>query len=141
MSETPTTTTSQKSIAIHLQFVLQHASYLYCSAFGATGLSGKGNTSEILPFVSQYASHFYRSTPPICIAIRLPFVSQCFGEKLGGCGHRDVPQRRGKKRFKCRGCPKVLLANFSFCPGDTRHSCLYFVDFRGLRSKIPCCGG
>ena len=33
----------------------------------------------------------YRNTPPICIAIRLPFVSQYFWENLGGCGHRDVP--------------------------------------------------
>ena len=30
MSETPTTTTSQKSIAVRLQFVLQYASNLYC---------------------------------------------------------------------------------------------------------------
>ena len=58
MSETPTTTTSQKSIAIHLQFVLQYASNLYCSTSGTP------------------SSHLYRSTPPICIAICLPFVSQ-----------------------------------------------------------------
>ena len=32
------------------------------------------------------------TTHPICVAIRLPFVSQHFGENLGGCGHRDVPQ-------------------------------------------------
>ena len=38
MSETPTTTTSQKSIAIHLQFVLQCSSKLYCNAFGAPTL-------------------------------------------------------------------------------------------------------
>ena len=48
--------------------------------------------SVLLPFVSQYSSHLYRSTPPICIAIRLPLASQCFWENLGGCGHRDVPQ-------------------------------------------------
>ena len=71
ISETLATTTSQKSIAIHLQFVLQYASNLYCNAFGATGLSGKGTTSVLLPFVSQYASHLYRNTPPICIAILL----------------------------------------------------------------------
>ena len=94
MSETPTSTTSQKSIAIHLQFVLQDASNLYCSAFGAAELPGKGNTSVRLPFVLQYASRLYRSTPPICIAIHLPFVSQYFWENLGGCGHRDVPQLR-----------------------------------------------
>ena len=58
---TPTTTTSQKSIAMHLQFVLQYASNLYCSAFGAPTLGGKGNIV---------------STPPICIAVRLPFVLQ-----------------------------------------------------------------
>ena len=38
MSETPTTTTSQKSIAIHLPFVLQYASNLYRSALGAPTL-------------------------------------------------------------------------------------------------------
>ena len=62
LSETPTSTTSQKSIAIHLQFVLQYASNLYCSAFDAPELWGKGNTSVRLPFVSQYASHLYRNT-------------------------------------------------------------------------------
>ena len=100
MSETPTTTTSQKSIAIRPpiciairpQFVLQYAPNLYCTAFGATEFPGKGNSSVLPPFVLQYASHLYRSTSPICIAIRLPFVSQYFWENLGGCGHRDVPQ-------------------------------------------------
>ena len=38
MSETPTTTTSPKSITIHLPFVLQYASNLYCSTFGAPRL-------------------------------------------------------------------------------------------------------
>ena len=90
MSETPTTTTSQKSIAIRPQFVLQYAPNLYCIAFGATEFPGKGNSSVLPPFVLQYASHLYRSTSPICIAIRLPFVSQYFWENLGGCGHRDV---------------------------------------------------
>ena len=65
MSDTPTTATSQKSIAIHLQFVLQYASNLYCSAFGAAFgapmLRGKGSTV---------------STPPICIAARLQLALQ-----------------------------------------------------------------
>ena len=39
----------------------------------------------------QY-SHLYRITPLICIAVRLPFVSQCFGENIGGWVHRDVSQ-------------------------------------------------
>ena len=43
---------------MHLQFVLQCTSNLYRSAFGALG---KGK---------------YFSTPPICIAARLPFISQ-----------------------------------------------------------------
>ena len=60
-----------KRIAIHLQLVLQYTSNLYCSAFGVIELSGKGNTSVRLPFVPQYASHLYRNTPPICIAILL----------------------------------------------------------------------
>ena len=48
-----------------------HASNLYCSAFGAPRLLRKGN-------YCQYSSHLYRSTPPICIAVRLPFASQYF---------------------------------------------------------------
>ena len=78
MSETPTTATSQKSISIHFQFVLQYASNLYCSGFGAPTTLRKGNTVSTpliciavrlpiciairLPFVLQYASHLYRST-------------------------------------------------------------------------------
>ena len=61
MSETPTTTTSQKSIEIHLQLVLQYASNLYCRTFGAPKLWGKGNAV---------------STPPICAAVPLPFALQ-----------------------------------------------------------------
>ena len=66
---------------MHLQFVLQYASDLYCSAFGATELSGKGSTSVLLPLECN----------PIYIAICPPFVSQYFWENLGGCGHQDVP--------------------------------------------------
>ena len=71
MRKWPTTTSPQESVAVHLQFVLPYASNLYCLAFGATEFSGKGNTWVLLRFVSQYASHLYRSTPPICIAILL----------------------------------------------------------------------
>ena len=70
MSETPTTTTSRKSIAIHLQFVLQYASNLYCHALGALR-SEERKYDHLLPFVSQYASHLYCNTPPICIAVLL----------------------------------------------------------------------
>ena len=58
----------------------------------------------------QYSSHLYRSTPPICIAIRLPFVSQYFWENLGGCGHRDVPQKSIQSIHQHRGTPP-----FSVC--------------------------
>ena len=76
--------TSQESVAMgHLQFVLRYASNLYCSTFGAPYALKKGK-------YCQYSSHLYRNMPPICIAISLPFVSQCFWENLGGCGHRDV---------------------------------------------------
>ena len=74
--------------------VLQYAPNLYCTAFGATEFPGKGNSSVLPPFVLQYASHLYRSTSPICIAIRLPFVSQYFWQNLGGCGHGDAPHLR-----------------------------------------------
>ena len=63
MSETPTTTTSQKSIAIHLQFVLQYASKCHCALrkgkyFSTPPICIAGR----LPFASQYASHLYRNT-------------------------------------------------------------------------------
>ena len=62
MSETPTTTYFSKCIAIHLQSVLQYAPpTCIAGAFGGTELSGKRN---------------YFSAPPICIAVRLPFLSQ-----------------------------------------------------------------
>ena len=83
--KTPTTTTSQKSIAIHLPFVLQYASNFVPQYFWCPYALRKGNTV---------------STPPICSAVRLPFVLQyashlyrnTFWENLGGCGHRNVPQ-------------------------------------------------
>ena len=71
MSETPTTTTSQKSIAIRLPFVSQYASHLYRSTFVPLGSKEREILSVLLPFVSQYASHLYCNTPPICIAILL----------------------------------------------------------------------
>ena len=38
----------------------------------------------------QYASHLYCSTPPICTAVRPPFVRQYFRKNTGGWGHRNV---------------------------------------------------
>ena len=67
----PTTTTSQKSIAIHLPFVSQYASHLYRSTFGALGSKEREILSVVLPFVSQCASHLYCNTPPIYIAVFL----------------------------------------------------------------------
>ena len=77
-----TTTTSQKSIAVHLQFVLRCFRCPYARW-------GKGNTV---------------STPPVCIAVRLPFVSRCFWKNLGGCGHRDVPQGKPTPKTKQGFC-------------------------------------
>ena len=114
MSETPATTTSQKTIAIHLQFVLQYASNLHCSAFGAPTLWWKGTLSALSPFVSQYASHLKN-------AIRLPFVLQYFLENLGGCGHRDVPYFREPP-----GCGKQM--RIRPCSRDSR-------EFRDLRDS------
>ena len=77
-----------------LKKVSQYASHLYCNT-PPICIAGL-----LVPLGSkerekcQYSSHLYRSTPPICIAIRLPFVSQYFWENLGGCGHRDVPHCR-----------------------------------------------
>ena len=71
MSETPTTTTSQKSIAIHLPFVSQYASI--CIAVLSVPLCSEEREvlSVLLPFVSQYVSHLYCNTPPIRIAVLL----------------------------------------------------------------------
>ena len=51
---------------------MQYASNLHRSTFGAPTLWGNRETWSV------YSSHLSRSTPPICIAIRLPFVSQYF---------------------------------------------------------------
>ena len=51
----------------------------------------------------QYSSRLYRSTLPICIAVRLPFCIEVLLGNLGGCGHRDVPQKRQGKPPKNQG--------------------------------------
>ena len=61
----------KKSIAIHLPFVLQYASNLYCGTLVPLGSKEREMLSVLLPFVSQYASHLYCNTPPICIAVLL----------------------------------------------------------------------
>ena len=66
VTETPTSTTSQKSIAVHLQFVLQYASNLYGGVF-----DDPPPCSEEGEILSQYASHLYFKTPPICITLLL----------------------------------------------------------------------
>ena len=88
---------------MHLQFVLQYASNLYCSAFGAPTLGGKEILSVLHPFVSQYASHLYCNTPPIRIAALL--------RNLGGCGHQNVPHEHV---HQCQILPQkagILLAH------------------------------
>ena len=72
MSETPTATTAQKSIAIHLSFVSQSASNCFIAVLLVPlGSQEKEILSILVPFVSQYASHLYCNTPPICIAVLL----------------------------------------------------------------------
>ena len=77
MSETPTTTTSQKSIAIHLQFVLQYMPPICIAVLLVPLRSEEGKDCQYYshlyrstPPVSQYSS-LYRSAPPICIAVLL----------------------------------------------------------------------
>ena len=70
MSEPPSTTTSQESIAIHLQFVLQYAFWCH------TALR-KGK---------------YFNTPPICIAARLPSVSQYASHLYHNTKHQRFPE-------------------------------------------------
>ena len=71
MSETPTTTTSQKSIAIHLLHLYRNMPPISIAVLLVPlGSKEKGNTVSTppiciavhLPFVLQYASHSYRST-------------------------------------------------------------------------------
>ena len=73
--------------------VSQYTSTLYsppiCMAVLLAPLHAKEREmpSVLLPFVSQCSSHLYRSTPPIFIAVRLPFfpfVSQCFSVVVTG---------------------------------------------------------
>ena len=73
VSETPTPTTCPKSTAVHLQFVWQYPPppRLYRRTFLASKLRRKGNPAIRLPFVLQYTSHLYSSTPPICTAVLL----------------------------------------------------------------------
>ena len=85
VSETPTPTTCLKSTAVHLQFVRQYAPHLYRRTF----LELSFEERETL----QYASHLYCSTPPICTAVRPPFVRQYFWKNTGGWGHRNVSER------------------------------------------------
>ena len=84
VSETPTPTTCLKSTAVHLQFVRQYAPHLYRRAFQASGLEERETP--------QYASHLYCSTPPICTAVRPPFVRQYFWKNTGGWGRRNVSE-------------------------------------------------
>ena len=80
----------------------------------------------------QYSSHLYRSTPPICIAARLPFVSQCFWENLGGRGHRDVPQT------VCRCLPVLDLCHdlrINFPPPTPKSA--VFTSWTWFRKKSP----
>ena len=76
VSETPTPRTCRKSMAVHLQFVRQHAPHLYRRAFLAFKLRRKGNPAIGLPFVRQYASHLYSGSifhpQPPSLLILLP---------------------------------------------------------------------
>ena len=92
-SETPTPTTCLKSTAVHLQFVRQYAPHLYRRAFLA---------SKTL----QYASHLYCSTPPICTAVRAPFVRQYFWQNTGGWGHQNVSELF-RQFYSKDGPPKI----------------------------------
>ena len=47
----------------------------------------------------QYGSHLYCSTPPICTAVRAPFVRQHFWKNTGGWGHRNVSEFWEKCRW------------------------------------------
>ena len=81
LSETPTPTGLRESTAMHLHFVQQcYASDLYRCTFRLQARE-----------TQQYNSHLYCSAPPICTAVRLPFVRQYFWESTGGWVHRKVP--------------------------------------------------
>ena len=93
MSETPTTTTSQK--------VLQYTSDSYCNTppicISVLSVCLSSEEMKILAVLL----HLCRSSSPVCIAIRLPFVWLYFWESAGGWGHRDVCQQCSANIGRC----------------------------------------
>ena len=74
-----------------LRKVSQYTSHLYCSTPPICIAVLLEKFALRKGKYCRYSSHLYRSTPPICIAVRLPFVLQYFWENLGGCRHWHVP--------------------------------------------------
>ena len=67
----PTTTTSQKSVAIHTSNLYCNTPPICIAVLLVPLCFEEKEILSVLPFVSQYASHLYCSTPPICIAVLL----------------------------------------------------------------------
>ena len=149
-SETPTTTTSQKSIAIHLQFVSQYASNLYRSTFGAPTLWGKGNTASTPPiciavrplFVLQYASHLYHSTFGKIVVVVVAGMFPIYSEE-----ENLPPKIRPKyKSSSEQACSEQFLftgKKAKVCVNFSRNSLRFFFLVRDLlgrhvwRTKLP----
>ena len=81
VSETPTPTTCLKSTRQYTSNLYGSTPpHLYHRTFLASQLRRKGEPAV------PYASHLYCSTPPICTAVRPPFVRQYFWKNTGGVG-------------------------------------------------------
>ena len=99
------------------------ARHLFSGPFCNPLISGKER--EIL----QYTSHLHRSTPPIGIAIRLPFVPQYFGKNVGAFrGPHSSYQRvvQGKCPFQFVLLNGVVCSNTLFSNTSALTSSLLF---------------
>ena len=99
-----------------LKKVLQYASNLYCSAFGATELSGKGNlvsappicVAVCLPFTSQYASHLYRNTFGKILVV---VVTGMFPKQ-----HQHTSESESDRMFCAGVCPQSEVQAINLFP-------------------------
>ena len=108
VSETPTPIGLEESMAVHLRFVRQYPPPI-CIAGPSWLLSLEERETQ------QYTSHLYCSTPPICTAVRLPFVRQHFGENTGDWGHRKVPDKLSVRKVCSEDLTKTRGTSSKLC--------------------------
>ena len=130
MSETPTTTTSQKKS--------QYTSNLYCNtppiciAVLSVPMRSeeKETLSELLPFVSRYASHLYCNTPPICI-----FLGESWRLWSPGCSPTIFAEELRDQDPDSTPTPNVCRLSMSFWVGEVN-----LTKEKGSESFRNCSG-